>query len=563
MNPIPYAQAYAQKGWQTFPLKPHDKIPFVKWADVATCDTTMITGWFDNYPDANIGIACGKRSGIVVLDVDAGHGGYESLTKLIERHGALPETPVSKTGSGGEHIFFKHPGVEIRNSAGKLGAGLDIRGDGGYVVAPPSIHPNGNTYEWAVDTDLADMPGWMIEALKESPKPESKPKQAGEVIEGGRNDYLTKMAGAMRRKGFSEDAIFSALQIDNREKCSPPLSDGEVYQIAKSVIRYEPEDVPQVEKPLPNSMTVIELLEMEIREREKDPKEVWGIPYAWDYLSILTGGKQKGELIYGAGEPGVGKSWFFHQDALFTAIGNPKKNIKETPVLLWSGEMKRKQVYRRFFEMLGVPKRAMLTGQMKEKDKRTGEYINHWDTYEDAKAILMNSPIYVADMMLDLKDVRAMLEREIGEHGIQQAVFDYDWLINAPGQGEIEQSQNISRGIKQLANDLDISIILISSVNKSGMGQGSENVTKANLSGSGKKLHDADVIYILTKFNESKNQELAVLPKDYWKITTLHVEKAREMDFNLPGGFINYMRETPNPKFRELKEAGEKPSWMK
>lgn len=368
----------------------------------------------------------------------------------------------------------------------------------------------------------------------------------------------------MRRKGFNEDAIFSALVIDNREKCLPPLSDGEVLQIAKSVIRYAPEDIPQVEKPLPNSVMAIELLEAEIREREKDPKEVWGIYYAWDYLSVLTGGKQKGELIYGAGEPGVGKSWFFHQDALFTAIGRKINNsFVETPVLLWSGEMKRKQVYRRFFEMLGVPKRAMMTGQMQERDKFTGELIDHWEKYEEAKAIITASPIYVADMMLDLKDVRAMLEREIDAHGIQQAVFDYDWLINAPGQGEIEQSQNISRGMKQIANDLDISVILISSVNKMGMGQTSENVTKANLSGSGKKLHDADVIYILTKFNEKKNNDLAIMPQDYWKITTLHVEKAREMDFNLPGGFINYMRETPNPKFREMKEKGDKPSWMK
>lgn len=565
MNPIPFAQAYAQKGWQAFPLKPRDKIPFVKWADVATCDEAMLTGWFDNYPDANIGIACGQRSGIVVLDVDAGHGGYDSLTKLIEKHGRLPETPVSKTGSGGEHIIFKYPaGFDIRNSAGKLGPGLDVRANGGYIVAPPSIHPNGNTYEWMVDTDLADMPEWMIEALKEAPKPEVKNTTPGEVIEGGRNDYLTKMAGAMRRKGFNEDAIFSALVIDNREKCRPPLSDGEVLQISKSVIRYTPEDIPQVDKPLPNSVMAIELLEAEIREREKDPKEVWGIYYAWDYLSVLTGGKQKGELIYGAGEPGVGKSWFFHQDALFTAIGrNINNSFVETPVLLWSGEMKRKQVYRRFFEMLGVPKRAMMTGQMQERDKFTGEMINHWDKYEEAKAVIMASPIYVADMMLDLKDVRAMLEREIDAHGIQQAVFDYDWLINAPGQGEIEQSQNISRGMKQIANDLDISIILISSVNKMGMGQTSENVTKANLSGSGKKLHDADVIYILTKFNEKKNSDLSIMPQDYWKITTLHIEKAREMDFNLPGGFINYMRETPNPKFREMKLPGDKPSWMK
>lgn len=564
MNPrLENAIEYAKNGWQVFPLKPREKTPSVKWADVATTEENMLLGWWEYQPDANIGIACGERSGITVLDIDKDHGGYETLTKLIAQYGKLPDTKVARTGSGGEHVFFKYV-KGIRNSAGKLGQGLDIRSEGGYIVGAGSIHPNGNIYEWAVDTDLADMPAWMIELLKEAPKPEAKPAQVGEVIEGGRNDYLTRMAGAMRRKGFNEDAIFSALIIDNKEKCRPPLSDGEILQIAKSVMRYTPEDVPQVEKPLPNSLTVIELLEMEIREREKDPKEVWGIHYAWDYLSILTGGKQKGELIYGAGEPGVGKSWFFHQDALFTAIGRKVNNkFTETPVLLWSGEMKRKQVYRRFFEMMGVPKRAMLTGQMKEIDKRTGEVIDHWQTYEDAKAVIMASPIYVADMMLDLKDVRAMLEREIGEHGIQQAVFDYDWLINAPGQGEIEQSQNISRGMKQIANDLDISVILISSVNKGGMGQGSENVTKANLSGSGKKLHDADVIYILTKFNESKNQELGVLPKDYWKITTLHIEKAREMDFNLPGGFINYMRETPNPKFKEMKLPGDKPSWMK
>jgi replicative DNA helicase len=567
MNAYPFAHAYATKGWQSFPLKPREKVPIVKWADVATCDTKMLNGWFDNYPDSNIGIACGKRSGIIAIDIDAAHGGFDSLTELIGQHGALPQTPTSKTGNGGEHILFKHPGVEIRNSAGKLGKGIDIRGDGGYIVAPPSVHPNGNVYEWVIrpsEVELADMPEWMVELLREPEKPREKEQvEEATIVEGGRNDYLTKMAGAMRRKGFSEDAIFSALQIDNREKCRPPLSDGEVLQISKSVMRYTAEDVPHVAKPLPDSLHVIELLEIETRERERDPKDVWGIHYAFPYLSLITGGKQKGELIYGAGEPGVGKSWFFHQDALFTAIGNPSKKIPEVPVLLWSGEMKRRQVYRRFFEMLGVPKRALLTGRMKETDKYTGELIDHWENFNEAKAILMNSPIYVADMGLDLSDVRALLEREMDAHGIQQAVFDYDWLITAPGSGEIEQSQNISRFMKQTANDLDISIILISSVNKGGMGQTSENVTKAHLSGSGKKLHDADVIYILTKFNENKNNDMGIMPNDYWKIATLHVEKAREMDFNLPGGVINYMRETPNPKFREMKNEGDKPSWMK
>ena len=117
--------------------------------------------------------------------------------------------------------------------------------------------------------------------------------------------------------------------------------------------------------------------------------------------------------------------------------------------------------------------------------------------------------------------------------------------------------------MKQIANDLNISLILISSVNKGGMGILSENSTKANLSGSGKKLHDADVIYILTKFNEKKSNDNSIMPKDYWRVTTLHIEKARELDYNLPGGAINYMRETPNPKFKELKSESETPSWLK
>ena len=562
---LSFARAYASKGWQSFPLQPKQKTPVVKWADVATSDAQMLLGWFDNYPDANIGIACGKRSGIVVLDVDKDHDGYDSLSKLILEHGALPETPVTRTGSGGEHIYFKAPDCDIRNSAGKLGKGLDIRGNGGYVVAAPSVHPNGTQYEWVVkpsEVELADMPDWMIELLREPEKPQTKEPLESIVVEGGRNDYLTKMAGAMRRKGFSEDAIFSALQIDNREKCNPPLSDGEILQIAQSVTRYTPEDIPQVEKPLPNSNYVIELLEAETRERERNPKDVWGIHYAWNYLSLITGGKQPGEMIYGGGEPGVGKSWFFHQDALFTAIGNPSRKIPEVPCLIWSGEMKRQQVFRRFFEMLGVPKRAMLTGKMKEVNQRTGEIIDYWEKFEEAKSIIMNSPIYVADNYLDLRDIRDFLIREIDAHGIQQVVFDYDWLIGSYGSNEIEQSQNISRTMKQITNELNISTILISSVSKSGMGQLSENVTKANLSGSGKKLHDADVIYILTKFNEKKNNDMSIQPSDYPKIATLHIEKAREMDFHLPGGAINYIRETPNPKFREMKHANEKPSWF-
>lgn len=559
MNTITFAKKYAEQGWQSFPIKERDKTPIVKWADVATTEENMLVGWWDTMPEANIAIACGKRSGIIVLDVDAGHGGYESLTVLFEKYGPLPTTPVSKTGSGGEHIFFKHPGIEIRNSAGKLGKGLDIRGDGGYVVAPPSVHPNGNVYEWEVrpsETPLADMPEWMIELLREkNPQPQAK-TESEEIIMGERNNYLTQLAGSMRRKGFTEDGIFAALQVQNRQKCSPPLADGELWQISRSVSRYEPQDEPQVETLVPVSIHVMDELEADIKAREKDPRDVWGIHYAWDYISLITGGKQLGELIIVGGEPGVGKSWWAHQDALFTAIGNPSKKIPETPVLIWSGEMKRKQVYRRFLEMLGVNKRKMLTGEMTQED---------WQLFNDAKAIIQASPIYVEDKPLDLKNVRNFLSRQVDAFGIKQAVFDYDWLINAPGGNEIEKSQNISREFKQITQELNLSVILISSVNKGGMDTTNENVTKSALSGSGKKIHDADVIYMLTKYNEKRTpiEMEFVQPKDYWKVLTLHVAKGRELDYNLPNGAINYLRMTPNPMFKELRDASKKPDWMK
>jgi len=560
IDTIDFARAYAGLKWQSFPCRPRDKTPLVRWADVATTEDNMLLGWWDTTPAANIGIACGKRSGIVVVDVDADHDGFESLAELAIDYGALPDTPMSKTGSGGRHIFFKHPGVEIRNSAGKLGKGIDIRGDGGYVVAPPSVHPNGNRYEWIVKPSqmpLAEMPEWMIELLQERQAAQIVQERPGEgFVVGERNNTLTKLAGSMRRKGFDEDQIFLALGDYNRKHCVPPLSDGEVLQISRSVVRYPAPDEIKPVPALPTAWDVIDKLEAEIIERQNNPVDVWGIHYAWKFLSLVTGGKQKGELIILAGEPGVGKSWWAHQDALYTALGSPKDKIPSTPVLVWSGEMGRMQVYRRMFEMLGVPKRHMLTGQMSQTD---------WEFFNDAKALIVNSPIYVSDMPLDLQNIRPMLEREIGEHGIEQVVFDYDWLINAPGRDEIQTSQNISRLLKQLTHELNLSTILISSVNKTGMDTMSENVTKSNVSGSGKKLHDADVVYILTKFNEKKNNDTSIMPNEYDKVATLHIPKGRELDFHIPNKAINFMRETPNPKFRELKDVtkpGVVPDWI-
>ena len=115
----------------------------------ASKDPEVVRSWWTQWPEANIGIATGSPSGIFVMDVDIKNNGHHELARLIEEHGAIPDTRICQTGGGGFHVYFRlPPGQRIPNSAGKIAPGIDVRGDGGYVVAPPSNHYSGGCYEW-------------------------------------------------------------------------------------------------------------------------------------------------------------------------------------------------------------------------------------------------------------------------------------------------------------------------------------------------------------------------------------------------------------------------------
>lgn len=113
----------------------------------ATTDPIKVMQWWIEWPHANIAIVTGARSGLVVLDIDPRNGGDLSLRQLEECHGKLPQTLRSRTGGGGWHIFFKHPGGYIKSVSG-IAPGIDVKGDGGYIVAPPSLHASGEHYRW-------------------------------------------------------------------------------------------------------------------------------------------------------------------------------------------------------------------------------------------------------------------------------------------------------------------------------------------------------------------------------------------------------------------------------
>lgn len=215
-----------------------------KGRNSATTDPETIKRWWGKCPDANIGIPTGPESGLVVVDVDPRNGGDQSFQKLP---GIMPLTPTVHTGGGGEHYFFLHPGNGQKiKSKPELGGfpGIDQKGNGGYIVAPPSNHVSGGSYSWKVSPDstpLATIPDWLINLLTQDKVPcrQSGEKVGGKLPEGKRNSTLASLAGTMRRRGMSQEAIEAALLAENN-MCSPKFTDAEVLSIARSISSYAP-----------------------------------------------------------------------------------------------------------------------------------------------------------------------------------------------------------------------------------------------------------------------------------------------------------------------------------
>jgi hypothetical protein len=228
------ALIYARRGWPVFPChhptagrcgcscgfpgcaSPAKHPRVAGGLNAATRDEGQIAAWWRRWPRSNVAIRTGSESGLVVLDIDPRHGGNETLAHVQADHGRLPSGRTIRTGSGGQHRYFRHPGFAVRNDAGRVvGAGVDLRGDGGYVIAPPSRHRSGGLY--AVEAraaDLPELPDWLLATLEPPrrsavPQPPSNPRSAAawghaalegelgrlqQAKEGARNDTLNRVA---------------------------------------------------------------------------------------------------------------------------------------------------------------------------------------------------------------------------------------------------------------------------------------------------------------------------------------------------------------------------------
>jgi hypothetical protein len=230
-------------------VQPRGKRPIVRWQKYQQHlpSEEQLRAWLRRRPDANLAIVTGAVSGLVVLDVDPRHGGIASLSRWERQHGELPNTLEAQTGGGGRHLYFAHPGGELRNRVG-LAPGLDLRGDGGVIVAPPSVHPSGGRYRWLPghapeEARPAPLPGWLLEIARgeapgsNSTNPGWRQRVSDTVPAGQRNEAIASFTGHLLWHGIDPDVARELLLCWNRAHCRPPLPDDEVTRTVESIMR--------------------------------------------------------------------------------------------------------------------------------------------------------------------------------------------------------------------------------------------------------------------------------------------------------------------------------------
>ena len=247
---------YCENGFAVVPLNAKSKQPAM---------THGLNDWFDDpdsardvwtkFPDFNIGIVCGAPShGLLVLDFDVDEerekDGYATLTAWERAHGELPETSVAITGSGGMHYLYRTNRNNIHPSA-NAELGVDVRCDGSYIVAPPSIHPNGNRYEWqdhpedvpiaTADSNVYDFLDHIQRngGVDETRKDNGKFKLPDTISEGERDKTLFRYAAHLRAIGRSDAEILNTVMGANFMRCETPMDSKEIKRLVKSACKYE------------------------------------------------------------------------------------------------------------------------------------------------------------------------------------------------------------------------------------------------------------------------------------------------------------------------------------
>jgi hypothetical protein len=225
-----------------FPCLPRDKRPATAHGfKDASRDAEMIRSWWQENANYNVAVATGNASGLIVIDVDGGEA-ESALAHLESQNEPLPPSVETITARG-RHIWLRHPGGTIPNSAGRIAPHIDVRGDGGYVLAPPSVHPSGRRYAWSVDcaAAIAGAPQWLLDRIalqngNSSAAPSTGWQELAEgVAEGARDCSLARLTGYLLRRRVEPFVARELIHSFNTTHCSPPLPSADVERIVESI----------------------------------------------------------------------------------------------------------------------------------------------------------------------------------------------------------------------------------------------------------------------------------------------------------------------------------------
>lgn len=333
-----WALKYAKLGLSVIPLKEKNKEPLYKWAEFQQRRATVaeIENWWHVVPNANIGIVTGKISNLAVIDLD----GDLAIQKAKEM--GLHSNVISISGNG-RHLWYQYS-ENLRNSASKIAEGIDVRGEGGFIVAPPSIHPNGKRYRFVTPLlsvqNLPPFPVGLLNTIQVSVQPANLKEEhwIEEALEEFQNGHvhnnLVSILGKFRAHNFPENAVFKFLLPYNT---SGEMSNEELRdKITEIFGRYEPIQSSSVivHRDIEEDESVEEFL------KEEEPTE-------WFSEGIFA----KNSIGFVAGLPESGKTWAMMDLAIEVAIGGNWLGlfpVKKSKVLFIDQERARPETKRRF-----------------------------------------------------------------------------------------------------------------------------------------------------------------------------------------------------------------------
>ena len=464
MNPMSNAALnYAQKHFKIFPLNVNSKSEQVlkSWKSEATNDLQQVQNWWNQNPSYNIGLKTGN--GLVVIDVDCKNGknGMEQLKPFLA---TFPKTKVAKTCNDGYHLYYKVD-REVRNSIALM-EGIDVRGDGGYVLAPPSVVDD-KSYAWVNNLPIAEANDAVYDFLSKTKNDTTKPLDDCCLIqEGKRNDYLFKMACYLQKKGFHDESIRLCITKENEKRCYPSLEMKEVNNICSSALSYDKGFI-QTKRDVEygGRFTAKELLSSDIKEEQDIVEDM--IPIGL----TLIGAPQK-----------TGKTFFGLQ--LADAIASGKKflgkNVRPGTSLYLAFEDHKNKIQKR-----------LKTMKIEEKDNLVVDVLKP-DNYFDLEKRIQKELEVNKDLRVVVVDTFAKMRRNKDR--------DYD----------SEYSE--STLYHELAFKYNLSIILITHVKK----EIDPKHPFDSIYGSRGLVAGADSIIVLYKRNFlSKNRQLAIQGKDF------------------------------------------------